>query len=192
MARIRLPLLSQPSSRQCGKVASRSRFPAALWAKCLRPGRRSLRARSLRPGHLPAAFRTLPAGADALFHVSDVLATARARLTHLCAHSAHLSVHVRVAQHEIGSSLADVRTIQHQAKVMRLNVPAACFETVIHRHFATDPVAVQTVLNTFLHRLVQSSMCHSFLRSVLPAAPRGEGICSEAEAMPVSGAGARL
>jgi hypothetical protein len=69
-------------------------------------------------------------------------------------------VHVGIAQHEIGRCAADVCTADHQPEMMRLYVPAARLETVVHRHFATGPVAVQAVLDTFLHRLVQTCMCH--------------------------------
>jgi hypothetical protein len=59
-------------------------------------------------------------------------------------------VPLRSPQHEVGSGLADLRTILQQTDVSRLGMPAAQFEAMVDGLDA-DGVTSQALIDAFLH-----------------------------------------
>ena len=101
--------------------------------------------------HRAAGLRAFAAGVNAILHIADGFARIGARITNFSALGANMFVVIRLAQHEIGADLTDLRAIHHQLKVRRLNVFATRFEAMIGLHIKASRVAIEAVLNALLH-----------------------------------------
>jgi hypothetical protein len=67
---------------------------------------------------------------------------------------------LRAADHEIGGCLADLRTVHHQSKMLRLCVLAAFFEAMRQRHVKAYAMAIQTFGDACLQFWVCSLVAH--------------------------------
>ena len=100
---------------------------------------------------LAAAFSTFAAGVDAGLHVTDSFAALGAILADIHAFSADMLGVFAVHQHEMGAGPADLRTGQHQPKMLRFNVLAAGLEAMVRSCSKASLVALQAVVDACLH-----------------------------------------
>jgi hypothetical protein len=112
-------------------------------------------------------FSASAADRDTLVHIAHLLATGRARLAYLFSYCANLLVHRRTAQQKIRTGLADVSTVEHQAKMRPLHMLTARIQTVPRQHLRTHTITVQTLGRTFLHPLMFQLMFHKNHLSVI-------------------------
>jgi len=108
--------------------------------------------------HLPTAFGTTLTGLHTLIHVAYLCTTLGACYTHLGAHATDAPVQRRMAQHKVGTCLADFGAVEHQAEMTRLSVAPARFQAVIHRRAQANSVTVQTGLDALLHLVIHLMM----------------------------------
>ena len=115
------------------------------------PPRRFRGSTGARSCHRPAAFRACPAFLGALTHVTDLVAALGTRLADLRTQAADPTVQWRVAQHEVGRGLAHFGAVEHQAKVLLLDVAPTLLKAIRHRHPKAHAVAVEARLDRLLH-----------------------------------------
>jgi hypothetical protein len=84
-------------------------------------------------GHLFAAFGAFAANRHTFIHIPDAGAVLGTSFADFGAHFAGTGMERRIAQHKVGRQLTHFRAADHQAKVFRLNVPPAHFQTLVHR-----------------------------------------------------------
>jgi len=96
----------------------------------------------------------------ALLHAAYPLTALGTRIAHLGACRTNLRIEDRTTKHEIGGRFAELRAIDHQAKMFRPYVIAALLEALIHRCLHTGAIAVQTLCDAFLYVLAQWGMFH--------------------------------
>lgn len=102
---------------------------------------------------LAAAFSAFAAGIDACLHVADSLAALGAVLANIHAFGADMLGMIAVHQHEMRTGPADLRASEHQAQMLRFNVLAAGFETMVGGCAETGLIALQAFVDAFLHVL---------------------------------------
>lgn len=102
--------------------------------------------------HRFAALRAFPAGAHAFVHISYLFAAIGAGCANVGANCAYHRVHGRLAEHEIGRSLTDFGTVDHQPIMIGLDMFTAFFKAMRHRHFQTGVMTTFTCSNTVFHR----------------------------------------
>ena len=97
--------------------------------------------------HRPAALGAALAFFDALAHVAHLFAALGARLAHFGADGTDPAVQWRTAQHEVSRRLADLGAVEHQPKMLLLDMPPASLEAEVHRRLNAHAVAVETRLD---------------------------------------------
>ena len=111
--------------------------------------------------HLAAAPGASAAGRDAFVHVADLFATVGARGTDRRARGADVRVHRRLPQQKIGAGCTDLRAVEHQPVVLRIDMLAARFQAMCREHAQANCVATLTMLEAYFHCL----FVHKIFRS---------------------------
>jgi hypothetical protein len=89
-------------------------------------------------------------------------------------------VQFRAANHEVGTGLADLNTVEHQDSVVLRDMLPAHLEAVLGEGFQTNTVTVDAVVDTLLHGwihgtnlldliLTQTSLRHQHAEDAIPA-----------------------
>src|SRR5690625_875401 len=102
-------------------------------------------------GHPPAAFCTAAAGIDAFLHVADLFAAPGALLTDFSADRASAHMKLGADQHEVRRGLTNLGAGDHEPEMIRLDMLAACFQAMIHRHREADAMATQAFVDAVSH-----------------------------------------
>ena len=102
-------------------------------------------------GHFPAAFGAPAAGIDAFLHVADLLAALGALLADFSADRAGALVKIAAHQHEVCRGLADLGAGYHEPEMLRLDMPSACLQAMVHGHAEADAVAALAFVDAALH-----------------------------------------
>ena len=105
------------------------------------------------PRHLTTDCGAGAAGLGTTDHqivFAHLFATAGTALTHFSACPARMYVQFRIAQHEIGAGLADLRAISKQADVVSLR-KAPALAKAMRQGLKADAMTAAALLNTFLH-----------------------------------------
>lgn len=103
--------------------------------------------------HFSATLGTCLTGPDTFLHPVKLLTIVRARLANLSAQAAKTMLKGRATKLEISRGLANLRTTDHQTKVIRCNVLSAGLEAVVHGGLQADLMAMAARLDTGLHGL---------------------------------------
>jgi hypothetical protein len=120
-------------------------------------------------GHFSAAIGTSLASLDAFVHTADLFAIRRACLTDFGADFAKRIRKLRTAELKVSRHTAYLGAIHHQTEVLCLDMLATGIETVVHRGFQADLIAVGASFYTDLHGMflhgmfVQSAFLHGLL-----------------------------
>lgn len=114
--------------------------------------------------HLSAAFGAAPALVNAVLHIADLLAAPCAILTHVGALAAGVPMVARAEEHEVRRGAAHLGAGEHQAEVLRLDVPPTGGQAVVGCHAEAGLVAPQALVDARLH--VRAHLVHCVARIV--------------------------
>jgi uncharacterized protein len=149
--------LFAPTPEGCASCTGYVHLPAVGRVNCGRQVRQgiagalALTTNLLSGRHLPAAFRTRPAGLNAFLHSFQPFAVFGALLTNLGAFAAGVLVVRAVDQHEMRRRPTDLGAGHHQPEMLRFGVLAAVLEAMGHRRAKAGLVAIKACVDTCAH-----------------------------------------
>jgi hypothetical protein len=116
-------------------------------------------------GHPAATRSAFTADPRAFFHPLYLLAASGAGFANLGADLANLAGESGTAQHEVRRGLTDLRTVHHEAKMVRRDMFSACLQAMVHGFMQTGLMTFSTGVYARLH-LGVGSVRHSVLLPV--------------------------
>ncbi len=129
----------------------------------LRGCSRALALREISRAHAAAFLGAAPAYLYAFIHFPQLLAAIGAGVADLRARGAYELMVSRIAQHEIGSRLANLGAVQHECEMLFFDMLAAKLQAMSRGHLPAGFVALTTSRDAVFGNGIGA--CHSDLRN---------------------------